>query len=105
MIGHHKCPVHKVAAILLLAGALNLGLLGLLGINLIEMVLGAGMLARIVYILIGLSAVAMLMKHHCKMCTAGGGTCKKGDACCKNDGGDAPKMDAPSEESSSDSQA
>jgi len=85
MMDHKMCGVHKVAWILLLVGGLNWGLVGLAGINLVDMLLGAGsVLARVVYVLVGLSALAMLFTHKCKMCMGGG--MKK----------EAPKMDAPS---------
>lgn len=85
MMDHKMCKGHKVAWILLLVGGLNWGLVGLAGIDLVDMLLGSWpLVARVVYVLVGLSAVMMLMKHKCKMCMEGG--MKK----------DAPKMDAPS---------
>ena len=43
---------------LLIIGGLNWGLVGLLGMNLVDSLLGEGsMLAKLVYILVGLSAV------------------------------------------------
>jgi uncharacterized membrane protein YuzA (DUF378 family) len=60
-----------VAFILVIVGALNWGLVGLFGFNLVETVLG-GMPAieRAVYVLVGLSAVWEVLKHrqNCKMC-------------------------------------
>lgn len=80
------CKLHKIAWILLLIGGLNWGLVGAAGIDLVDMLFGSWpLVARIVYILVGLSAVMMLMKHKCKACM-GGGEAKK----------EAPKMDAPS---------
>lgn len=53
--------LQQAANILVIVGALNWGLVGLLDINLVNMVLGsmAG-LEKIVYILVGLSGVLML---------------------------------------------
>ena len=63
--------LHMVAFILVIVGALNWGLVGLFGFNLVETVLG-GMPAieRAVYVLVGLSAVWEVVKHrqNCKMC-------------------------------------
>lgn len=82
------CVAHKIAAILVLIGALNWGLVGALEIDLVAMLLGAGsLLARIVYVAVGLSAILMLMKHKCKACMAEGGMKKEA----------APAMDAPSD--------
>lgn len=89
MMGHKMCKGHKIAWILLLIGGLNWGLVGLANIDLVDMLLGSWPLAaRIVYILVGLSAVMMLFKHKCKACMGEkmGGDMKK----------EAPKMDAPS---------
>lgn len=68
-----KCPVCKVAYILLLVGGLNWGLIGLGGfvskdLNVVHMILG-GMpaLEWVVYILVGLSAVLKAAKC-CKCC-------------------------------------
>ncbi|OGH18692.1 MAG: hypothetical protein A3C22_00795 [Candidatus Levybacteria bacterium RIFCSPHIGHO2_02_FULL_37_10] len=54
--------LQQVANILVLAGAINWGLVGLLNLNLVSTVLGsvAG-LEKIVYILVGLSGVLMLV--------------------------------------------
>lgn len=66
------CPLHKTALILVLVGALNWGLIGLLNFNLVMWLLGlvgaAGTwVERVVYILVGLSAVAMLGAGKCCM--------------------------------------
>lgn len=60
-----------VAFILLVVGGLNWGLVGLLDMNLVEMVLGSWpSLVMLVYILVGLSALYELFTHkkHCDMC-------------------------------------
>ncbi|MGL5417815.1 MAG: DUF378 domain-containing protein [Clostridium sp.] len=46
-----------VALILIIVGALNWGLIGFLGFNLVEFLFGVGILATIVYILVGLSGL------------------------------------------------
>lgn len=53
--------LQQVANILVIVGALNWGLVGLLDLNVVHMILGsmAG-LEKIVYILVGLSGVLML---------------------------------------------
>jgi uncharacterized protein len=63
--------LHMVAYVLLWVGGLNWGLVGLLGVNVVSMVLGSGMLANVVYILVGLSAVYSLLTHmgDCKVCS------------------------------------
>ncbi len=64
--------VHMVAFILLVVGGLN-WLLVAFGFNLVEMIFG-GMpqLVKIIYILVGLSAIYELVGHkgHCTMCKA-----------------------------------
>ena len=46
--------------ILVIIGGLNWGLVGLFKFNLVEALFGTGMLATIIYVLIGLSALWML---------------------------------------------
>jgi len=87
MMGHKMCKLHKISWILLLVGGLNWGLVGLVNVDLVDMVFGSWpLVARIVYILVGLSAVMMLFKKKCKACHADGGM------------KEAPKMDAPKPE-------
>ena len=65
--------LHMVAYILLFAGGLNWGLVGLFNYNLVESVLGAGSsLTMIVYVLVGLSTVYVAVTHKgdCKVCGA-----------------------------------
>ena len=66
------CIVHKIAGALVLVGALNWGLVGVAKFNLVMAILG-GMpsLERIVYVLVGLSAVFMLLMCKCKKCMEG----------------------------------
>ncbi len=75
------CPVHMVAGVLVLVGALNWGLVGLFGFNLVNYLLGSWpTVERVVYVLVGLGAVAMLFACHCKKCNE---TCsKEGGSCC-----------------------
>ena len=49
-----------IAMILVIVGGLNWLLVGLLGFDLVAAIFGASMLAKIVYILVGLSAVYVL---------------------------------------------
>lgn len=68
--------LHIVAFALVLIGALNWGLVGLFGINLVTMIFGASGLENIIYILVGASAVYIAITHKsdCKIC---GGKGKK----------------------------
>jgi uncharacterized membrane protein YuzA (DUF378 family) len=62
--------LHMVAFILLIVGGLNWGL-SAFGMNLVNMLLGSWpMLERIVYLLVGASAVYELITHkdNCKEC-------------------------------------
>jgi len=70
----HNKKLHMVAFTLLVVGGLN-WLLEAFGYNLVNMILGSWpALERLVYILVGLSAVYELLthKHSCKHCSAGG---------------------------------
>lgn len=50
--------IQMIAVLLVVIGAINWGLVGLLGLNIVEAILGAGsMLAKIVYILVGVSGL------------------------------------------------
>lgn len=68
--------LHIIAFSLVLIGALNWGLVGLLGINLVTMIFGMGTLENIVYILVGASGVYIAVGHKndCRIC---GGKGKK----------------------------
>ncbi len=64
--------LHMVAWILLVVGGLNWGL-DALGYNVVSMLLGSWpMVEKLVYILVGLSAIYELFTHkaNCKECTA-----------------------------------
>jgi hypothetical protein len=55
-------PLNLITLILLIVGGLNWGLVGLLNFDLVPALVGAGsMLARIVYSLVGLSALWQLV--------------------------------------------
>ena len=70
MISKGMCGVHKVASVLVWIGALNWGLVGFFDWNLVHSLLGgvSATLESVVYMLVGLSAVAMLFCGNCKMC-------------------------------------
>jgi uncharacterized protein len=72
--------LHMVAFPLVVIGALNWGLVGLFGYNLVDSLLGSWpMVVKLVYILVGLSAVYMLATHaeDCRVCMNMSGS-KKG---------------------------
>lgn len=50
-----------IASILLVIGALNWGLVGLFKVDLVNKFLGEGLVARIIYILIGLSGIYAIL--------------------------------------------
>ena len=64
--------IHMVAFVLVVVGALNWGLVGLLDWNLVETLFGMWpMLVNVVYILVGASAVYIGATHKkdCKICS------------------------------------
>ena len=85
------CGVHKVAWVLLLVGGLNWLLVGLLQRDLFGLLgMNGGVLARAVYILVGISAVAMLGLGKC--CMKDGCKCDDKDCShCDDKGADKPK--------------
>jgi uncharacterized membrane protein YuzA (DUF378 family) len=63
--------LHMVSFILVIVGAINWGLVGLADFNLVDMVFGMGsMLAKLVYILVGVSGVYLFITHKadCRIC-------------------------------------
>lgn len=61
--------LHKIAYLLVFVGALNWGLVGLFGFNLVNFLFGSMMsIEKLVYILVGLSAL-WEMKMHMYMCS------------------------------------
>ncbi len=79
----------KIAFALVIVGGLNWGVYGVSGYNLVELVFGNfPMIENIVYVLVGLSALFMLLKQH-RACCCSGNTCDAGDHCgdcCQTDG-------------------
>lgn len=57
--------IHMATFLLVVVGALNWGLIGLLNMNLVETIVGSG-IARIVYILVGISGVYLLINYQKK---------------------------------------
>jgi uncharacterized membrane protein YuzA (DUF378 family) len=65
----NMCVVHQVAGVLVWVGAINWGLIGLFHFNLVGTLLGEdSSLARVVYVLVGVSALMMLAYGSCAMC-------------------------------------
>ena len=64
MAKNKKCKftIDKLALILVIIGGLNWGLVGFFGFDLVYWLLGAGLIANIVYALVGLSALWMAVK-------------------------------------------
>jgi uncharacterized membrane protein YuzA (DUF378 family) len=54
--------IDVLAAVLLIIGGLNWGLVGLFDFNLVHAIFGHGAIARIVYTLVGLSAVFQIFQ-------------------------------------------
>jgi uncharacterized membrane protein YuzA (DUF378 family) len=65
-----KYLLKLVAFVLVIVGALNWGLVGLFNFNLVDALLGSGLVSSIVYCLVGLSAVVLVvfkaLKHNKK---------------------------------------
>lgn len=60
----HSCVLCHIVGALAIIGALNWGLVGLANVNLVDQIFGAGsVLARIIYILVGLSGIALLASY------------------------------------------
>ena len=79
---HHKCNGHKLSWLLVMVGALNWGLIGVFGLNLVNKLLGGWpTVERVVYALVGLAALMMLAQGKCKMCMGGGGACSHNEGC------------------------
>lgn len=67
-----RCSVHTVGWVLLFVGGLNWGIVGLLNLNIINLVLGSvPTLERIVYVLVGISAILVLFEGSCRGCKRG----------------------------------
>jgi hypothetical protein len=50
-----------IALILVIVGGLNWGLIGVIGFNLVDSIFGIGLIANIVYVLVGLSALWLIV--------------------------------------------
>jgi len=64
--------MHKTAYALVIVGAVNWGLVGLFGFNLVSMIFGTWpMLEKLIYILVGLSAIyeATIHMSYCNCCS------------------------------------
>lgn len=64
--------MHKTAYALVIVGAVNWGLVGLFGFNLVSTIFGTWpMIERLVYILVGLSAIyeATIHMSYCNCCS------------------------------------
>ena len=57
---YYKKLLFKVSMILIIVGALNWLLIGLLDVNAVKVIFGSGVVARIIYILVGLSAFGIM---------------------------------------------
>lgn len=70
--------LHMVAFLLLVVGGLNWLLVGLFQMDLVASLFGgaSSMLAKAVYVLVGLSAVFEVVTHktNCRTCSTGGAT-------------------------------
>lgn len=74
------CGVHMVTYWLMWIGAVNWGLVGAFNFNLVNTILGGvPMVERIVYVVVGVSALFMLTMGMCKGCKACGANCKCDD--------------------------
>ncbi|WP_244818096.1 DUF378 domain-containing protein [Caballeronia sp. Lep1P3] len=62
-VGAHRSPVDWIAGALVIIGALNWGLVGLMQFDLVAAIFGAGSPgARIVYVLVGLAGLYSLVR-------------------------------------------
>ncbi len=71
MIRVNSSTIHLIAFSLVLVGALNWGLVALLGVNLVNLVFGSmPLLEKVVYLVVAASAVYELLTHQarCKDC-------------------------------------
>lgn len=57
------CSLCKVVGALAIIGALNWGIIGLTGNNVVESILGVGGMTNVVYILVGLSGLMLLASY------------------------------------------
>lgn len=66
----NKKVIHMIAFILLIIGGLNWLLVGAFNLDLVMTIFGQGTLAKLIYVLVGLSAIYELITHKntCTMC-------------------------------------
>ena len=79
--GCGRCTTSKIAKILIVVGAINWGIVGVgmlwaKDCNVVGMLLDAGLLAAIVYGLVGVAGIMSIWGCKCKTCTA----CQAGPA-------------------------
>ncbi|MCG3769894.1 MAG: hypothetical protein JW384_01025 [Nitrosomonadaceae bacterium] len=69
MMSPGLCGGHKLAWVLVFIGAINWGLIGFFEYNLVNAILGSlPTIERVVYALVGLSAIFSLFCAKCSMC-------------------------------------
>ena len=69
MMYRGKCTAHMIAWVLVIIGGLNWGLVGAFNYNLVDGIFGVGsMVARIIYVVVGLATIFMLLEVKCKKC-------------------------------------
>ena len=57
------CVLCKIVGAIAIIGALNWGAIGLTGTNFVEQIFGQGGLTRVIYILVGVSGLALLASY------------------------------------------
>ena len=57
------CLLCKIVGLIAILGALNWGLIGLMNLNLVEQIFGISQITRIIYIVVGLSGIALLVSY------------------------------------------
>ena len=58
--------IDMIAKILLIIGGLNWGLFGLFDLDLVAKIGGTGIVAKIIYVLVGLSAIWLIFRFNSK---------------------------------------
>ena len=82
-----------IAWILIIVGALNWGLVGIFNFDLIGRIFGdMSIIARIIYILVGVSAVWMIIDMKSKGCHCGSASCPACGPAMKKDMGGQSQM-------------
>lgn len=65
-MGKLIAALSSVALILVLVGALNWGLIAVFDFNVVTTLFGSGIVTKVIYVLVGLSAIAVGYKSYCK---------------------------------------